>query len=161
MQAYIVKMTEGQSSGDMMTLDVMAFTSYECAEEFALTKNKKMDELSEKYKALPFETIDLTNRLFASYLSKTDSVFYNKLLGETSKGENEEEVEKFWQEHMKRFDVFMKDIDAVENSMRDMDVTDEEKANVRIAVEYNQYENGLPYYHVSKSPIRVIQIDSI
>lgn len=161
MQVYLVKMMEGTCASEMVTYDSgISFTSFDTAQEYADKKNDEMAKLNQEYKAIGFKVIELTNSLFTRYIQDNDEEFFSKLVSD-KKGETEEEETAFWDEHYKRLDDFMADRDAVEKVMTEMEVSDEDKKAIRTAMDYNDYPNGLPYYYVSKNPIRVIVTGSI
>jgi len=159
MQVYLVKMMEGSCASEMVTYDTdMAFTSFDSAQEYSDYKNDEMAKLNQEYKAVEFKSIELTNRLFTKYIQDTDEEFFSKLVSD-KKGESEEEEGAFWDEHYRRLDDFMSDSEAVEKVMTELGFDEDDKKAIRVTMGYKSFPNGLPYYYVSKNPIRVIRTD--
>lgn len=152
MKAFVVKQV--YEGGFSNSYDLIAFENYQDGLNYADAKNKEVNELRSKYQECEFIASEIVNRLFLSHLKETDEEAYQKLGCVDFTAITEE----FWREYKKKLNEFLDDSDVVEKAMTEQKVSDMHKKMVRIYMDYHSFdEEGLPYYHVSMSPIEVVE----
>lgn len=152
MKVFVVKQVYGGSFSN--AYDLIAFENYQDGLNYVDAKNKEVNELRSKYQECEFIALEIINGLFLSHLKETDEEEYQKL----GCGDFSTITEEFWCEYNKKLNEFLDDWDVVEEAMVKQNVSDTHKKMVRIYMDYHSFgEEGLPYYHVSMSPIEVVE----
>ena len=154
MEIFIVKKIYN-GDGFANNYDDIGFTDYNEAVKYADAKNKEMYNIRDKYNECEFAASEIINRMFLLYLKENDKEKYEEFFCNDFTSMNEE----FWDNFHKEKDIFMMSPDnLLEKEMIKNKVSDVHKGMVRTYVDYKAYGNdGLPYYSVTISPIKVFE----
>ena len=152
MEVFIVKrLYTGNSFGG--DYEDIGFVDYDDAVMYCATRNGEMNELRNKYSENIYAISEAVSKLFAEYLKENDKEKYDKYFSGDLSGVNG----KFWDDYHADRDEFLFE-NNIETIMNQLNMDDSTKAMVRLYTEYHSFgDEGLPYYHVSSTPINVIQ----